>query len=173
MTTACGVLWPAVCPNCMGEILLELRVNRWRCPRCRRDWADTERTPCPDPARVALADARGRERVVCASHAVMPIAFHQTRWVTRRLFQEAPSEEGGQVVGRWRSAVEYADELDRRLEDLADRARRGTASTAEAERRRGRWCAMGLEVARELLREVLREPRARRSTIRAGKGASQ
>ena len=68
----CGVSWPAVCPICLGENLVELPENVWACPRCGREWADVERCPCPDVPTVALADAHNHERLVCPSHAASP-----------------------------------------------------------------------------------------------------
>jgi hypothetical protein len=58
-------------------------------------------------------------------------------------------------MSRWRSAAEYAEELDRRLEELAEATRRAPAASTDAEFARARWHASGLERARELLREVL------------------
>jgi len=87
--SACGVPWP-VCPSCLGEGLWG-SAGRWRCQRCGRDWAASERIPCPDPGAVALADegGGGRVRLVCASHAEHPSAAK-----LRRALQAVAADEG-------------------------------------------------------------------------------
>lgn len=58
---------------------------------------------------------------------------------------------------RWQSAAEFAEELDHRLEKIAEQSRRAPAAKTDAELHQARWHATGLEAAREILREVLHE----------------
>jgi hypothetical protein len=74
----CGLPW-GVCPECKGQSLestnpWERAADRVWCPRCLRRLARVDVDPCPWPATVALADARGKELRVCASHAAHPSA---------------------------------------------------------------------------------------------------
>lgn len=64
----CNVPWP-VCPDCLGEPLVS-SGGVSRCPRCRRQWTDVERNPCPDDATAIARDAHGGGGLMCRSHAV-------------------------------------------------------------------------------------------------------
>ena len=88
---ACGVLWPVVCPICPGVSLLELPANRWGCPRCRREWPEETRVPCQGLATVIMIDGQGRERIVCASHAVSPHFLGEAHWVQAVRIEPGPA----------------------------------------------------------------------------------
>ena len=66
---ACPVPWP-VCPDCLGEPLNGIAAIEWRCPRCRRRFATSERMPCPDAATVMIRDTARAGGAMCRSHAV-------------------------------------------------------------------------------------------------------
>lgn len=66
------------------------------------------------------------------------------------------------MTARWSSPADFAEELDHRLEDEADKARRAPLPLTEQELRDARAHATGLERARELLREVLHAGRGGR-----------
>lgn len=55
----------------------------------------------------------------------------------------------------------YAEEVDRRLGDIAQAARLGEGARTDAELRDWQSFAKGLESAREVLREVLYDPEQR------------
>lgn len=52
----------------------------------------------------------------------------------------------------------YAEEVDHRLQDITETARRAEHAKTDADLRDWKWFAKGVERAREVLREVLHDP---------------